>query len=39
MLICDHWFYAVFIRQSSGREINILEKSKNRKIQSKECLR
>ena len=28
MLICDHWFYAVFTRQPSGRERTIVEKSK-----------
>ena len=29
MLICNHWFHAVFIRQSSGRKRKILKKSKN----------
>ena len=29
MIICDNWFHAVFIRQSSGRERKILVKSKN----------
>ena len=28
MLICDPWFHAVFIRQSSGRKRKILEKLK-----------
>ena len=31
MLFCDNWFHAVFIRQSSGREIKILEISKKLK--------
>ena len=29
MLICDHWFHAVLLRQSSGRERKIVKKSKN----------
>ena len=28
MLINDHWFHAILLRQSSGRESKILEKSK-----------
>ena len=31
MLICDHWFYAVLLRQSSVRERKILKKSKKSK--------
>ena len=31
MLIFDHWFHVVFIRQSSGRKRKILEKSKKSK--------
>ena len=36
MLLFDERFHAVLLRQSSGRERKIFEKSKNRKIQSKE---
>ena len=35
ILIYSHRFHAILLRQSSGRERKILEKSKNRKIQSK----
>ena len=31
MLTCDHWFHAVFKRQSSGRKRKIFEKSKKKK--------
>ena len=30
-LICDYWFHVVFIRQASGRERKLLEKSKKSK--------
>ena len=39
MLICNHWFHAVFIQQSSGRkkkDFGEIEKIEN--IQSNECL-
>ena len=36
MLVCDHRFRAVLLRQSAGRERNILEIEKNRRIQSNE---
>ena len=27
MVICDHWFHAVFIQQSSGRKNKIFDKN------------
>ena len=38
ILICDHWFHAVFSRQSSGRKRKILEKSKKSKRYSQKTL-
>ena len=38
ILICDHWFHAVLLRQSSSREKKILEKSKKSKNAVKRML-